>query len=463
MQQRIDKYLQHQKMKRGGATIDRRTKEDLKANKVRTPVLYHAARQYGEKKKFYSKSIAKRGGGAMSLQRITDMLCPIFSYKRIGFGNSWAHRAHNHLSGTYPLKAGTVKSMIWSDGNQYWNEFIGLPLHNFGGTSEGHTDTFTYDGFHASISELIGKAMDIRNDSQSTHITRPTGTSTILQPDTDVLDTTGGTPSKDLKSWNSLCFDYLGGYQEHTFVNTSENMVTIFLQEAQPREVMSGLMADLPNNSSKLKVRSIGRDLLVDYKSDLPLANAYKPQFTTSGSGTNNASTDELSDPCVKINKRSNLVHRKYLISKEEKVTLAPGDTYTHRMNFPAFNFTESTFNMLASTAADEQSTSVTAARTTPMLIPMFTKILIVRAKSELGFGVNAGRTAFTGVGQLPGSLIHTCTEKHTCRMLPYSVPYQTFVDYNLDGDDNGGEINEVMNNETNRAEQVSMDGIAEL
>jgi hypothetical protein len=46
--------------------------------------------------------------------------------------------------------------------------------------------------------------------------------------------------------------------------------------------------------------------------------------------------------------------------------------------------------------------------------------------------------------------------------MLPYSVPYQTFIDYNLDGDDNGGEVDEVMNNETNKAEQVSMDGIAE-
>lgn len=457
-QRRINSYFRVKKTKRGGARIDSETRAALAATKVHTPVIHHSSRQFGEKKKFYSKSQGKMGGGAMSLQRITNMLCPIFSYKRIGYGNSWANRAHNHLSGTYPLKAGTVKSMHWGEGQQYWNEFIGLPLHNFGGTTAGHTDAFTYDGFHASVSELIAKAADIRNDVQATHITRPLGTLTMVQTvDDNVLDETL-TP-KALKNWLGLCFDYLGGYQEHTFTNTSGHMITVFLQEAQPREVMTGLMRD-PAATTKIVTRNIGRDLLLDYKADLPLANTLRPMYTEVDN--NNASTNSLSDPCVKINSHSNNVHRKYLISKEEKVTLAPGDSYTHKMVFPAFNFTESTFNTLSSMQNDLISTTAFGGQSQnllPMLIPMFTKILIVRARSEIGYGTTGegGQTYIATVGQLPGAMTHTCTEKHSCRMMPMQIPRQSFVDYNLDGAD----IDYTINNESNRGEIVLDSGLA--
>lgn len=416
-------------MKRGGAAMDVESRDALRATKAKTDNYVVKHRRSGEKSKFESKSIARGGGaGAMSNRMLTNIMCPIFSYKRVGFGNSWSKRAWDHLQSTVPSRQGTVKSLSWASNTQAWNEFIGLPLHNWG-SKDGTGATaqyFTYDGFTASISELIAKAADVRNDVQSTYFSRPTGTLDMINTTEDALSGTRNI------NWNGLVFDYHGGYQEHTFVNCSECNVTIFLQECKPRSVMTGVEEDLAAAGIQYKVRSIGEDLLIDYRNDLPLGNTLNPIFSADGAGNNN-STNEISDVMVKINKHSNLVHRKYLVGKELRVTLKPGDSYTHRMSFDPFHFNESTFNSLASQLTDRTSTTAQTSSTPPiMMVPLFTKILVVRAKSELGFEATSG--AISNVGTLPGAISHLCTEKHTCRMLPAQKPYQSFVDYTLTG-----------------------------
>lgn len=461
MYSNIDSYTTPKKRSKvGGAPVDDETKESLKVNKVDTPVIITTCRQFGEKKKFSSRSTTKNyGAKSLTMKELTDILCPIFSYKRVGYGNNWFLRKHNHTGteGDFMKPTGSVKSISWPSGQQAWIEFIGLPMHNFGGTTVGHTAQFTYDGFHASVSELIAKAADIRNDVQNTHISRPTGTLSMLN---STQPNEPATTSKSLRQWKGLAFDYHGGYQEHTFLNVSESHVTIYLQEAQPREVMSGTCQNASGN--QWFTDNIGKQLLEDYKMDLPLANLFNPVYL--GLDNNNRSTDGVSDIGVKIKASSNTVHRKYLVSKEVKVVLAPGDSYTHRMTFDPFSFMESTWNILSSTMTTRQQTSTVVAFDPPvMLVPMFTKILVVRAHGELGFTANRTEHTINGVGNTSGCLAHTCTEKHTCRMLPYQAPYQSFYENYLAGTDNAanqnvsaGGVSEVMNVETNSATHIN-------
>jgi hypothetical protein len=278
----------------------------------------------------------------------------------------------------------------------------------------------------------------------------------------------GGVAPKALRQWKGLQFDYQGGYQEHTFINVSESHVTIYLQEAQPREIMSGLN----QNASGLQwtTDSIGKQLMEDYKMDLPLANTLNPVYQVLDN--NNRSTDSVEDIGVKIKSSSNTVHRKYLVSKEVKVVLAPGDSYTHRMTFDPFSFMESTWNILGSTMTTRQSTINTNSFDPPvMLVPMFTKILVVRAHGELGFTANRTEHTINGVGNTSGCLAHTCTEKHTCRMLPYQAPYQSFYENYLAGTSNAIHLsvgaagaNEIMNVETNQPTDInSLTGLGDV
>lgn len=420
------------KRKRGSAPMDSEARQALQATKARGTLFTIKSGRSGEKKRITSSSVRrKRARGPLTTGEITNILCPIFSYKRIGYGNSWFSRAWNHLQATYPDRTGTVKSLNWTANTQAWQEFIGLPMHNYGGQSgTGSTaQSFTYDGFHASISQLIAKAADVRNDVQNTWISRPQETIDMISPAQDATQNT----SYGFK-WAGLQFDYHGGYQQHTFTNTSECNVTIYLQELKPREVMTGVEEDLDSAGDNFRVRSVGTDLLIDYKNDLPMGNTLRPTYSTGANAYVNASTDSVYDPMVRINKHSNLVHRRYLVGQEFKVTLKPGDGYTHRMVFEPFSFTESTWNTITSQLSDLTSASAGTANATPpvMLVPMFTKILVVRAQSELGFASSAGY--ISAVGKLPGAVAHTCTEQHSCRMLPLQKPFNMFVDYTLSG-----------------------------
>lgn len=455
--ERIDKYFAAKKMSRSSrslAAMDTESKQALRATRA-TPSWFRVTQNMaGEKKRVKSESVrTKRKSGPMTNQMLTNIMCPIFSYKRIGFGNNWATRSHNHLTTDYPSRQGTVKSLNWASNEQDWKEFIGLPMHNWGNQTPSAGQYFTYDGFHCAVSQLIGKANDVRNDVQNTYFSRGTGTNTLINTTSDALDN-----STRVVNWNGMVFDYLGGYQEHTFTNNSECNITIFLCECRPREVMTGVEEDLASAGNNWKVRSIGEDLLLDYKNDLPLGNNVLPTYVADASGRN-VTTNSINDVCVRINSHSNIVHRRWMVGKEIRVVLKPGDGYTHRMNFDPFSFTESTFNSLTSQLSDLTSTNPNDANSTPpvMLIPMFTKVLVVRAKSEMGFEATSGY--ISNVGTLPGACSHVCTEKHTCRMLPVQKPFQTFVDYTL-----SGTVNRVMEGQSSaNVDILAATGLADV
>jgi len=421
---KVPKY----KKKVGGAAVSKEVKEVIAMEKPSLPVMSRPSYStQGEKKTVTTVSNTKNRkiGKPFGFKRLMDILCPIFSYKRTGYGNRWDLRQGDNPIAGFSEKQGSCTNIHWDPGQQGWAEFVALPMHNYGGQGTTFTDAWMYDGFGMSVSELLHKAGDIRNDVQSTLIARPTTTAGNINTQADLTVSTE-TPGA-MHAWTGMTFDYHGGYQTHTFINVSEVKIHIELWELQPRNVEQGVKR-IVGTTNKLRSRPIWEDVAIDYKSNLPLGNSRYPQYDETVTEAN-VHQDYKHDIDFRINKNSNRTHLKYLVGKSVKVVLEPGDKYIHKVILDPFSFTESSWNVVQG-QYDSTSTAALsngAAQGPAMLIPLFTKLLAVRAWSDLGFRKSEDFTEIAGVGHLPGQLAHTCTEHHKCRMMPYQKPYQSF------------------------------------
>jgi len=452
------------KSKFGGALTSNETKQALAMERARTPAISIHIRGRDTKRTHTSISNARnnRFSKNMSMKQIMDIMCPIFSYKRVGYGNDWTLRHGSSHPANYFEKPGTCIALKWPKGSQGWQEFVALPMHNFGGQLTGHTEKFVYDGFGASISQLIAKAIDVRNDTQNVYFNRTTGTSSTLidKPDlSSISEGNGATPGELMKSLG-LVFDYHGGYQEHVWTNYSEGNVFMEVWECTPREIYAGYEID-PLSGTHFKTLTIEELLTIDYRTNLPLGNNLHPQYTSYNA--TNQCMNAWSDPGFRINKRSNLTHLRYLVSKPIKVLLKPGDKLKHRVILDPFNFTQSMWNMLERRKMDRQSTTFDPATGVgndnflPMLIPQFTKHLVVRAVNEIGIHrASATDDNILGSGYTAGQLSHTCTEYHKCRMMPAQKPKQHFDDVNL-----SLSANYLMDSVNNEMSKMEDDGLA--
>jgi hypothetical protein len=462
-------FGQKKALKVGGANVSREVKEALAMEKPRMPVITMTVKGRDNKKTIKTTSNTKNGryNKPMSLRQIMDIMCPIFSYKRIGYGNSWMDRHGSTHPTNYFNTSGTSVALKWLRGKQAWQEYVALPMHNFGGHVAGHTDKFVYDGFGASVSQLIGKAYDVRNDEQNRWFSRTSGTSSTLNT-TQNVGTNEGSPSNvgGLMKTFGLIFDYHGGYQEHVWTNYTEGNVFMELWECQPRDVIAGYGID-PVSGTHFKTLPIHELVSLDYRALLPLANEWHPYYNDSGNGSN-VDTDHFSDCGFRINKDSNMTHTRYLVSKPVTVTLKPGDRFKHRVVLDPFNFTESMFNLLERRKFDTQSTTfdpnIGAGNNNflPMLIPQFTKHICVRAINEIGI-VRATATSddIQGSGHTAGQLSHTCTEYHKCRMIPAQKPKQHFIDNNLS--DQANYLMDSLNNEMSLQDHDGLAAVNEL
>jgi hypothetical protein len=447
----------------GAAACSNELKEEMKLLKTDTPVITLKVPKT-EMGKRHIKSASDQhnsANGNLSLRDITDLLCPNFSYKRIGYGNRWDQRSWQAI--TYNLKSGLSSHAQWLPGRQYWAEYAVMPIYDpgvAGGTVAA--STFQQDGFTGNIFDLISKAEDVRNEKGALTIARPYNATTFSNP--------GNSPISDsinretIKSMYQLAFEYQGGYQEHTWTNINSSEITIFVVECQPRTVMSCIKSlGLIDSSGTVRERfdtiTVGQSVLEDYKANLPIGNNYEPTFTASAGGVNNSSTDELSDPHVKIGTRSNRTHFVWKCSKEIRVKLQPGERYTHKVAIDPFSFNESSWNKLLNTNKGHAMTSQLSTgfdwSTMPMFLPAVSKMLVVRAISEIGWADN--NTSVTAVGLLPGALTHTCTEYHKCRTLPFNFQDNHFMEYHL-----GSTASKTINRLTAEAEFIEASGIAE-
>lgn len=429
----------------GAAQVSNEVKSTLAIEKPSVPVVSRPTyTNVGEKRTISTVSNTKNRkiGQKFGLKNIIDMLCPIFSYKRQGYGNRWDLRhADNPIAG-FSDKQGSAVRLQWGPGQQGWAEFCALPMHNWGGNGNGviPVGSFMFDGFGASVAQLIRKAADIRNDAQAVHAALQASGAAMINPHADT--TTALITPQSLLQWSGLTFDYHGGYQSHTFINMSECKINIELWELQPRAVMT----NLKTFNSKVRARAVWEDVSFDYKNDLPLGNTRMPQYTLEANQGGNAFQDYKDDINFRITKNSNRTHLKWVVGKSIKVSLNPGDKYIHKVILDPFSFTESTFNNIQ-TKVENASEDNSGNNNNPvMLVPQFSKMLVVRGWSDLGVRLNGTFTDIAGVGHLSGMLAHTCTEYHKCRMMPYQKPFQTFEEsllsneaqYMLEHDEDG-------------------------
>lgn len=446
------------KRKVGGSAISGEVKQELNLLKTDMPMSTVRATTKGGKTHYRSASKSHNtANGTMSAKKITDLLCPIFEYKRIGYGHEWTARTYDNTA--INSTAGSSRAYQWAGGRQHWCEYLVMPVYNAGTSAFGAPNSaFQQDNFSGNIAELIMKADDIRNGKENNTVTLPIFQSDFIVPAVAPLN--GTVPIGNVKRLYGMSFDYHGGYQEHSWTNPSSSQITIFVTECQPRQVMScirslGQIANGGQTIERFTPITVGLDVLEDYKANLPLSNSLKPQFNAASN--NNTSTDEITDPHVKITANSNRTHYKWKVGKEIKITLAPGERYTHRVAIDPFSFTESAWNKLVNTDRDHAGVSIgqPAWSSVPMVIPAISKMLVVRATTEVGWAQSGANVS--AVGLVPGALLHTCTEYHKCRILPYQFKTSMFLDYWLD---NGA--TRIINTETDEAENTEVGGLAE-
>lgn len=460
------------RQKVGGSAISNEVKEELNLLKNDTPLIFMAPPREKNGQKIYKSSSKQNNtaNGRLSLAQITNLLCPEFSYKRVGFGNQWRARQYD-VAIPDPLltsfNGGTDKAIYINPGKQYWGEYMIMPAYNPGQVAGALGDmAFPQDGFTCTIIQLVNKAIDTRNENGTMTIARNTTQPQFYNP--GVSPTSSGMTIGQLKGQYGISFEYHGGYQEHTWHNVSPATVTIYITECQPRSVMSqirsvGSVTQGGITKERFRPILVGDSVLSDYKANLPVGNTYKPHYTSSLSNTNNASTDALDDPHVRINAYSNQTHYRYKCSKEIKITIAPGDKYTHKVAIDPFSFTESSWNKVMNTHRDHAILSTgndADFSTIPMIIPAISKMLVVRMTTEIGWlesqDAQGNGMGVQGVGLVPATVLHTCTEYHKARMFPYNFERNHFFDYNLDQT-----ANRIMNNETDEAEIIGNSGTA--
>ena len=402
-----------------------------------------------------TESKEKKKQSGLSMKLLTDILAPRFSYTRLGYGNDLTRRAW-YAWEMSQSRNGTARICQANQGNQWWGEFLALPLYNAGVTKTAlgtETSSFCLDAFTGNVEQLINKALDVRNETAASY--RNSFENVSIMDVTNISNATSTTNSR-LKHMLNNNFCYEGGYQEHTWENVGGSPVILEAWECIPRNPMpiattDGFIASVEGGSSGLALfpNTIKRQLLKSYKLNLPLGNTTAPNFTANGQ--NNESTNNETDPCVRINKDSTLVHVAWFVKKPVKVTLQPGDRYTHRMNLQAFELDSTAMTNITTQVLQTDTTNSQFARELPCYIPKFTKVLAVRILGTTMWGgnssntsnTNAFNTQFAGTrttyndefqGGIPIGLgevrcIHQCNEHHSCRMLPEQFSDQHFVD----------------------------------
>lgn len=326
-----------------------------------------------------SKPLKTQMNPYLTLKDLTSLVCPPFKVKVSCYGNN----CYSYVSSPNPAAAGTLRNLYSPAGSQYWFESVGLPAY-----TQGINPTIM------EVTDLMAKAKDIRNTA---NIIDPTVNPPVMPEQLDFQ------------------FQYLNGYQRHTFVNSGNTTVHMEVWELHPRHPMLGIKP----SGQFIGYNTVGADVLRDYTANQPLANNLKPQYTT-------ASYDSVTDLSVRITPFLDTVNVKYKVSKPVNITIQPGGTFVYTMAFEPFKCTNSEWQTLIDPNTAGGLTSF------PHYIPGFTKLLVARAWGELSHSA-ASEHLYGAVNAGPLSLMHTMVEYHHCRACPYQPTKNTIIDYRLD------------------------------
>jgi len=411
------------------------------------------------------------------MRLLTDMFAPRFSYTRLGYGNDFSKRDWSTFE-TSQIRAGTAKALTANNGNQYWGEYVALPMWNPGvvrGSVGTVTSSIPNDLFTGCVDDLIIKSMDIRNEANASYKTLGMATNQTTMDVAKEAYTNNITPAR-LKNLYGNNFIYEGGFQEHTFTNVNNSNCIIEIWECIPREYMPAMTNGGSAGATALVANTIGRQLLLSYKQNLPNLNSFRPVFEGTGATNNNSSTDNLHDPAVRINSESIHVHTKFMVKQPVRKNLAPGDKFIFRMSMDGFELDNTAFTNIETYGASTLPAGNQNVQELPYFIPKFTKVMCVRIVGTTAWTGNAAleasRAAFVaakaagtrynetyldgnvGIGIGEVKVIHECKEHHSCRMLPEQFDHQTFVD---DARDRNRDTDFTINPDTNREQNIDL------
>jgi len=314
----------------------------------------------------------------LSIADLTSLLCPPFKVKTSSYGyNGYLYDS------TKTAAAGDLRNIYQPAGGQYWFEAYALP-------AVGLDNCPTI----LDVQTLISKAKDIRNIAN------------IADPPNNPL----------LALDKDLQFQYLGGYQRHQFVNSGNTTVFMEIWELHPRHPMIAYNTA----SGPVKPNTIGTDVLADMVTNQPLGNTLAPLYTTT-------SYDSVNDMSVRITNNMDRINMKYKVSKPVRVTIQPGGTFVYTIKLEAFKMTNS-----------EWATLIGPPGSNPNLngaqwMPGFTKAICARIWGEMSHSEASEAHLYSAVNSGPVNLMHTQTDYHHCRAMPFQPTKNVIIDYRLD------------------------------
>jgi len=321
----------------------------------------------------------RRVRSTLSLTDLTNLIAPAYKVNIKSYGFNMYGKAAGGAS------AGDLRQIYNAAGSQYWFEAYGLPAIDINANPTT-----------CNMQQLMYKAVDIRNVDNAT-----------LPVPLVINPLQGGSDQTRLESQ----FQYIDGSQKHTFVNSGNTTVYGEFWELIPRHPMIAYNTDGT-------AKTIGDDVIADYATNQPVANVATPVYTT-------ASYNAVSDNMVRINSKLNRINSKYKVSKPVKICIQPGGTFVYTMSFGSFKCTNTEWNVLVGNNANDDYNRA-------QWIPGFTKILVARFWGELSHTVAVDRV-YSAVNCGPLSLMHTMSEYHHCRAMPFQPTKNVILDYRMD------------------------------
>jgi len=398
---------------------------------------------------------------------------------------------------------GDLTTLSCLPGRQVYCEFNALPLYNlYDAATTMHADTGAnangYNGYCRSVAELAERTLMHNNffplNANTNDLAGQIKSSDIQN---DLLKTLWKASSYDaFTSSNSAYltntkmldveFIYEGGFQSHKFTNTTSLPIYMEFEEFMPKTVLTPhvINADFGTSTTGVAARAPGlyETIYLDKFRQAQKQNGLDASKYPEQSGQ----YDDMHDKAFKYNRYMKLTNSRWVVGERVRHRVDPGNTFTYTMQLPSFKLKFSDvyeYKDYFSLSTNSHPTSMygqgtTTGRINPCYFPKFSKHLCVRAYGSMSFtqgGVGSStpgilqkdamddplatnvlnigpsdfsiqinphstlgvRTATHGV-----QLVHTMTEKHSCRLKPVCQAYHSENLNYLPNANNNNQIN---------------------
>lgn len=370
----------------------------------------------------------------LTLNELTDYLCPVYSYNWKGYGHNNAlwHTMKNHISAnsgddTIKAEAGDAVVLSCLPGKQVYCEFNALPGYNLFDNTSRHAQTLTrannYRMYCRSLCELLDKCFAYGNFFPNN--TSMYGIGNQLQGDdggvkqfSDILvQPSWQAAVQDLASVFKLTklidteIVYEGGAQIHKFTNTTSLPIYIEFREFMPKDPLAPELiygdfsaldgTGVPQFGNAYRTAGLFHTIALDKQ---------RAQQAEDMAGDNTGPDqlhyfEDYDDKGFKYDRFMKITNSKWVVGDAIRHRIDPGNTFTYTMQLPGFRMRFSELwkwdNMYAFTGTNGTlqwfegpgHTGGTAA--SYCYFPKFSKFLQVRATGSRAFtqGVTGSAT----------------------------------------------------------------------